>query len=83
MAKKKKTRRDTAELARDIVEQVTGGKLNGDELDEQDADEPKKIMPGPSAGGRARADNLSKEKRQEIAKKAAESRWSNHHPPES
>ncbi len=76
MAKKKKTRRDTAELARDIVEQVTGGKLNGDELDEHpDTDENAKGRKGGLVGGKARAEKLTAEQRSEIAKKAAQSRW--------
>ncbi|MCB9858203.1 MAG: histone H1 [Phycisphaerales bacterium] len=81
MAKKKKTRRDTAEIARSIVEQVTGGKLTGEPLDE---DEPEQLSKAAEAGrkgglkgGKARAEKLSEEERREIAQKAAAARWEN------
>ena len=73
--KPKKTRRDVAEIARDIVEKVTGEKLSGGPTDPSDVQESPK--PGPSEGGKARAEKLSPERRKEIAKKAVEARWRN------
>lgn len=86
---KKKTRRDVIEIARDVVEQAIGEKLNGEPLDKpteqeepdtrnQAAVELGKL--GAAKGGRARAEKLSKEQRSEIAKKAAKARWSKPRP---
>ena len=80
MAKKKKTRRDTAEIARSIVEPVTGGKLTGEPLDEPEPDtrNPAAVELGRLGGlkgGKARAARLTAEQRSEIAKKAAATRW--------
>ena len=77
---KKKTRRDTAEIARSIVEQVTGGKLNGEPLDEPEPDTRDQNAvalgrKGGLKGGKARAEKLTAEERREIAKKAAKTRW--------
>lgn len=81
MARRKKTRRDTAEIARDIVERVIGEPLTPcdsestpptDDVPEQS----KRGRAGGCVGGKARAANLSPARRQEIAKKAAEVRWS-------
>jgi hypothetical protein len=82
--RKKKTRRDTAEIARSIVEQVTGEKLTGEPLDPEpkasieDTRNPAAVALnrlGASKGGKARAKKLSKKRRTEIAKKAAQARW--------
>ena len=76
MGKKKKTRRDTAEIARENLEKIIGEKLNGEPLD---ASEPPKQRgrAGGLVGGKARAQNLSASERREIAKKAARTRWGN------
>lgn len=85
MAKKKKTRIDTAELARTVVEQAIGERLVP--VDHVDSDEADPVADrtnviavesgrrGGIKGGVARAKKLSKERRSEIARKAAEARW--------
>ncbi len=81
---KKKTCRDTAEIALPIVEKVAGEKLAGEPEPEQPEEEVEDTRNpaavalsklGASKGGNARAKKLSKKRRIEIAKKAAESRW--------
>lgn len=81
---KKKTRRDTAEIARSVVEQAIGEKLTSEPLDaklqsaEPDTRNPAAVALsklGASKGGKARAKKLSKRRRTEIAKKAARARW--------
>ena len=83
---KKKTRLDVVEIARSVVEQAIGEKLTGGPLDlPEESQEPDTRNPaavalsklGASKGGKARAAKLSKKRRSEIAKKAAESRWRN------
>lgn len=69
MAKVKRPR-DPSQLAKLITEIATG----------QVQEEPvktKKIKPGPTLGGKARAEKLSSKRRQEIAQKAAKARWNN------
>ena len=82
--KKKKARRDEAEIARDVVEKAIGEKLSGEPLDteaeilEEDTRNPAAVALsklGASKGGKARAKKLSKKRRSEIAKKAAKARW--------
>lgn len=73
--KKKKTRRDTAEIARSVVEQAIGEPLTPREDDDGEAENNEPIKPGPSQGGKARANKLTPEERSRIAKKAALSRW--------
>lgn len=81
---KKKTRRDTVEIARSVVEQAIGEKLTGEPLDKpEEPTEPdtrnqhavalSKL--GASKGGKARAKKLTAKRRKEIAKKAAKKRW--------
>ncbi len=81
---RKKTRRDEAEIARGVVEQLIGEKLSGDPLDPEpepsqgDTRNPAAVALGKlgaSKGGKARAKKLSKAKRIAIARKAAEARW--------
>ena len=79
---KKKTRRDTAEIARSVVEQAIGEKLTGEPLDEAVAPPTEEnqaaVQPGRRgglAGGQARAKKLSAEQRRQIAQKAARARW--------
>lgn len=82
--KPKKTRQDTAEIARGVVERAIGEKLSGSPLDSEasplkdDTRNPAAVALGKlgaSKGGKARAKKLSKKKRSEIAEKAAEARW--------
>jgi len=80
---KKKTRRDTAEIARSVVEQAIGEPLTPLQEEEpegqnKDARNPAAVALsklGASKGGKARAKKLSKKRRSEIAKKAARVRW--------
>lgn len=87
---KKKTRRDTAEIARSVVEQAIGEPLTPLPKDDVAEDQPEVDVEdtrnqaavalsklGASKGGTARAKNLSKKRRSEIAKKAAKARWDN------
>lgn len=62
---------DFAAVARRVVEQAIGEKLDGSPLD---AKTPKRAIGGVK-GGKARAKNLSAEQRSEIARIAAEARW--------
>ena len=82
--KKKKTRRDTVEIARSVVEQAIGEELSGGpaeaepESPEEDTRNPAAVALsrlGASKGGKARAKKLSKKRRSEIAKNAAKVRW--------
>ena len=83
--KKKKTRRNTAEIARSVVEQAIGEPLTPREDDSPDEEQPQEDTRNPAAvalsklgaskGGKARAAKLSKKRRSEIAKKAAQARW--------
>jgi hypothetical protein len=57
--------RDPNQLAKSIIDIATGS--------EPSPKPPEKVSR--SKGGKARADSLSAERRSEIAKKAAESRW--------
>ena len=81
---KKKTRRDFAEIARGVIEQAIGEKLNGEPLDKpEEPTEPDTRNPhavalnklGASKGGIARAKRLKKVERSRIARKAANARW--------
>ena len=82
----KKTRRDVAEIALSVVEQAIGEKLAGKPQPEP-VEEPKPDTRNPAAvvlsklgaskGGKVRAAQLSANKRSDIAKKAAKTRWSN------
>ena len=84
VSKKKKTRRDVAEIARENLEQAIGEKLSGDPLDPPEPEVPDTRNPaavalsklGASKGGKARAKKLTAEERSEIAKRAAIKRWS-------
>ena len=70
--REKKTRRDTAEIARSVVEQAIGESLSGAPFEcdgSKAADSPKR--PGGIKGGRSRANKLTAKRRSEIAKKAA------------
>ena len=67
---------DLNQLAKSIVDQVTDG--TPEVAISPDGKNPAAVALGRLGGlkgGRARADALSKKKRSEIAKKAAEARW--------
>ena len=70
---------DFATIARRVVEQAIGEKLDGSPLDDPNAGtNPAAVALGKlggAKGGRARADKLSPAKRKQIAKKAAAVRW--------
>ena len=73
MQKKPKRPRDTNQLAKRIVDLATG------EMEEKqlpDTRDPAAVALG-SKGGKARANNLTKKERADIAKKAAKARWKN------
>ena len=82
--RKKKTRRDTAEIARSVVEQAIGEKMSGEPLDQPDPtnDQTEKApiavesgRRGGLKGGPARAKRLTADQRSKIARKAARARW--------
>jgi len=70
---------DFATVARRVVEQAIGEKLDGSPLDDPNAGKnPAAVVLGKlggAKGGRARAEKLSAAKRKAIAKKAARARW--------
>lgn len=71
--------RDFVTTARHIVEQAIGQQMNGEPLTDPNAGkDPKAVSRGKLGGlkgGKARASKLSPRRRKQIAKKAAESRW--------
>jgi hypothetical protein len=78
--KPKPADRDFAAVARRVVEQAIGERLDGSPLppEEPDNRNPAAVALsklGASKGGQARAKTLSKARRLEIAKKAAKARW--------
>jgi len=70
---------DFATVARNVVEQSIGEKLDGSPLDDPNAGKNPAAVAlgklGGAKGGRARADRLSPAKRKAIAQKAARARW--------
>ena len=80
-ASKPKRPRDPNLLARSVVEDLIGEKMDGSPLPTppEDKRNPAAVALsklGASKGGKARAKALSDRKRKQIAKKAAEARWS-------
>lgn len=71
---------DFATIARSVVEQAIGEKLDGSPLAQKDADKnPAAVALGKLGGvkgGKARAEALTKAQRVAIARKAAKARWS-------
>jgi hypothetical protein len=69
---------DFATIARNVVEQAIGEKLDGTPLEPKPEKNPAAValgkLGGPK-GGRARAEKLSKEERRKIAAHAAAARW--------
>ena len=82
--KKKKTRRDTVEIARSVVEQAIGEKLSGEPIGRESESRTEDTRNqaavalsrlGASKGGKARAASLTAKRRKQIARKAARVRW--------
>lgn len=72
-------RLDLNQLAKSIVDQATDEEAKEQEQAEQPAKNPAAVALGRlggKKGGKARAEKLTPEERQEIARKAAKSRWS-------
>lgn len=71
---------DFATIARSVVEQAIGERLDGSPLPPKDEGKNPHAVAlgklGGKKGGKARADKLSPAKRKAIAKKAAKARWS-------
>ena len=78
--KREGTAHDFTVVARRVVEQAIGEKLDGSTLDDPDAGKNPAAVAlgklGGKKGGRARANSLSPTKRREIARQAALARWS-------
>jgi hypothetical protein len=66
--------RDPNQLAKSIIDIATGEKPDRDPTPEEQGKDPAAVALG-KKGGKARADSMTAEKRSEIAKKAAASRW--------
>jgi hypothetical protein len=69
-------------VARRVVENAIGEKLDGSPLPKEPQDTRNQAAValsklGASKGGKARAESLSASKRKQIAKKAAQARWKN------
>jgi hypothetical protein len=83
-ASKPKRPRDINLLARSVVEDLIGEKIDGSPLPAKPPGREKNAAAvalsklGASKGGLARAASLSDRKRKTIAKKAAEARWGKH-----
>lgn len=73
------TPHDFTTVARRVVEQAIGERLDGSPLPDKDAGKNPAAVAlgklGGSKGGKARAQSLSAAKRKSIAKRAAEARW--------
>jgi hypothetical protein len=66
--------RDPNQLAKSIIDIATGQKPDRDPTPEEQGKDPAAVALG-KRGGKARADNMTAERRAEIAKKAAAKRW--------
>ena len=79
MSKRSGQKRDFMQVAREVVEQAIGEKMDGTPLDKPtDYRDPHFVALGSAGGkrgGKARAKALSAAKRRAIAKKAAKTRW--------
>ncbi len=79
MPKRSSKDHDFATIARNIVEQAIGEKLDGTPLEDEDKGKNPAAVAlgklGGAKGGKARAEALSPTKRKAIAKKAADARW--------
>lgn len=76
------TPHDFTTIARRVVEQAIGEKLDGSPLDDPHAGKNPAAVAlgklGGAKGGKARAESLSATKRRQIAIKAAQARWKTH-----
>lgn len=79
MAKRPGEKRDFMQVAREVVEQAIGEKMDGSALEKPvDPRNPHFVAIGRAGGkkgGNARAHKLSAKRRSSIAKKAARARW--------
>jgi hypothetical protein len=75
MPKRSSIRKDTQDLARSIVDQVVPDAEPSPPKQEKNPAAVALGRLGGLKGGKARAEKLTAERRAEIAKKAAESRW--------
>ncbi len=66
--------RDPNQLAKSIIDIATGEKPDRDPTPEEQGKDPAAVEMG-KKGGKARAANMSAERRAEIARKAASRRW--------
>ena len=66
--------RDPNQLAKSIIDIATGAKPDRDPTPEEQGKDPAAVALG-RKGGKVRAEGMTAEKRSEIAKKAAASRW--------
>ncbi len=66
--------RDPNQLAKSIIDIATGEKPDRDPTPEEQGKDPAAVAMG-KKGGKARANSMTAEKRSEIAKKAARTRW--------
>jgi len=66
--------RDPNQLAKSIIDIATGEKPDRDPTPEEQGKDPAAVAMG-KKGGKARADSMTAQKRSEIAKKAAATRW--------
>jgi hypothetical protein len=77
--KRKGTEHDFTVVARRVVEQAIGEKLDGSPLDDPNAGKNPAAVAlgklGGAKGGKARAEALTATKRKAIARKAAAARW--------
>lgn len=67
---------DLNQLAKRIVDEATGEVTPEEEIDEKKKAAIESGRLGGLKGGKARAEKLTPEEREEIARKAAKSRWS-------
>lgn len=78
MPKRSSTKKDFSQIAISVVEQATGEKLTTPPAVKSEKNPAAVALGrlGGMKGGKARAASLSKNRRSEIAKAAAKSRWS-------
>jgi hypothetical protein len=75
-AKRKKRPRDPVSLAK-LIGDIATGQVEDSEPDERNPAAVELGRKGGLKGGRVRADRLTPEQRKEIARKAAQKRWTN------
>ena len=81
MPKRPDKSHDFFAIARRVVEQAIGEQMDGSPLEDPDAGKNPAAVAlgklGGAKGGKARAESLSARRRSQIAKKAANTRWTN------